>query len=180
MKKRQLKKIASRMSRQTPARFRYNERVKAAWVMRMAARSPSLPALRSRPFYWDINARGEVAPCDLWRWAFMFEFQHKWRVLRQTELLPGRVMVSTVFLGTDSSWGAGRPIVFESMIFGGPLDQEQDRYSTREEALAGHEELVARSRAALDALLLPEVRAATPENPIRREDFPDLTNFLEP
>jgi hypothetical protein len=147
VKKRQLKKIVSRMRRGAPARFCYNERVKAAWSARMAASSPGNPYrerdISGRPYHYDIDARGEVKPCDLWCWAFMFEFQHKWRVLQQTPI--GLAMISTVFLGTDHSWGMGRPILYESMIFGGPMDQEQDRYATREEALAGHADLVARS-----------------------------------
>lgn len=153
MKRRQLKKIVAHLSHGSPARFFYNEQVKAAWAARMRAASGPSPydsVPRSRSFHWDINARGEVAPCDLWRWAFMFEFQFKWRIIQQTTL--GDVFVSTVFLGTDMSWGGGRPILFESMVFRGPLDQEQDRYATREDALAGHADLVERCRAALAEL----------------------------
>lgn len=150
MKKRQLKKIVSRISRQSPARFHYNEKVKAAWAARLGAKSPSPYRerdLSGRAYHYDLDSRGQVKPCDLWRWAFMFEFQHKWRVLQQTEI--GIALVSTVFLGTDHSWGGPRPILFESMIFHGPMDQEQERYATREEALAGHADLVERCRAAL-------------------------------
>jgi hypothetical protein len=35
------------------------------------------------------------------------------------------------------------------MVFGGPLDQEQDRYSTWEDAEAGHAEMEKKVRAAL-------------------------------
>jgi hypothetical protein len=52
--------------------------------------------------------------------------------------LPGGVEVSTVFLGIDHNWGGGEPLLFETMIFGGELDQEQWRYSTWEEAEKGH------------------------------------------
>ena len=37
---------------------------------------------------------------------------------------------------------SGVPILWETMVFGGPLDQEQRRYHTRQEALAGHEQMV--------------------------------------
>jgi len=51
----------------------------------------------------------------------------------------GEVGVSTVFLGLDHGWvPGGEPIVFETMVFGGALDQEQDRYSSLEGAEAGH------------------------------------------
>jgi len=50
--------------------------------------------------------------------------------------------VSTVFLGLDHGWGDGPPILFETMIFGGPHDQRQWRYSTIEEAREGHKAAV--------------------------------------
>lgn len=60
----------------------------------------------------------------------------------------GEVNVSTVWLGIDYRFGDGPPLIFETMVFGGPLDQECDRYSTEEQARAGHEAMVARVRAA--------------------------------
>ena len=49
------------------------------------------------------------------------------------------VKVSTVFLSMDHSLGKGSPILFETMIFGGQYDDYQWRYSTYEEAEAGHQ-----------------------------------------
>ena len=54
----------------------------------------------------------------------------------------GDLRVSTVFLGMDHSWGDGPPILFETMIFGGPNDQHQDRCSTWEEAEEMHKKAV--------------------------------------
>lgn len=48
------------------------------------------------------------------------------------------VRISTVFLSFDHGFGAGPPLLFETMIFGGEHDDYQERYSTRAEALAGH------------------------------------------
>jgi hypothetical protein len=65
----------------------------------------------------------------------------------------GGVGVSTVFLGIDHSHGRpGGPILFETMIFGGgvALDGLQRRYRTFDEAEAGHAEIVARVRAAVN------------------------------
>ena len=59
------------------------------------------------------------------------------------------VRVSTVFLGLDHSFGMGPPILFETMVFGGPFDQERDRYVTWDEAEAGHAAMVKRVKAAL-------------------------------
>ena len=59
-------------------------------------------------------------------------------------------MVSTVFLGIDHGWGDGPPILFETMCFGGPLDQDQNRATTKEQAQVMHDDMVARCEAALD------------------------------
>ena len=51
----------------------------------------------------------------------------------------GGVRISTVWLGLDHSWSAsGPPVIFETMIFGGPHDEYQERYTTLEAAKKGH------------------------------------------
>lgn len=58
------------------------------------------------------------------------------------------VWVSTVWLGIDHRFGsAGPPLVFETMVFGGPLNGEQWRWSTPAEARAGHDMALAKVRA---------------------------------
>lgn len=52
--------------------------------------------------------------------------------------LPGGVRVSTIFLGLNHNWGDGPPLLWETMIFGGDNDQWQYRYSSYEDAVAGH------------------------------------------
>jgi hypothetical protein len=48
--------------------------------------------------------------------------------------------VSTVFLGLDHRFvGKGPPLLYETMVFGGPMDQHQERTSTWEEAEQAHE-----------------------------------------
>lgn len=68
------------------------------------------------------------------------------RIVDRTSLADpdyGEVVVSTVFLGIDHNYGFGKPQLFETMVFGGELDQLMlDRYSTWEEAEAGHEKAV--------------------------------------
>jgi hypothetical protein len=57
----------------------------------------------------------------------------------------GDVNVSTVFLAIDHGLGSignhHKPILFESMIFGGKHDGWQERYYTYDEALEGHKRL---------------------------------------
>lgn len=87
-----------------------------------------------------LNGHTPVPEPDLMTWAKAFEFEN--HDVAQT--MVGEARVSTVFLGLDHQWGDGPPLVFETMVFGGPLDGEQDRYSTWDEAAAGHAEMVRR------------------------------------
>jgi hypothetical protein len=87
------------------------------------------------------NARNIVECKDILKWAAWFETAS--RIVRKTE--KGKVIVSTVFLGLDHSFEIFngsmkdyKPILFETMIFGGEHDQYQERYATWEEAEAGH------------------------------------------
>lgn len=59
------------------------------------------------------------------------------------------VKISTVFLVLDHGLGQGIPVLWETMVFGGALDGEQDRYTSRKAALAGHEAMKALVLAAL-------------------------------
>ena len=65
----------------------------------------------------------------------------KARIVEQTQLY-GDVEVSTVFLGLNHRYGEGPPLVFETLVFGGPYDGHMDRYSTWREAQAGHAAVV--------------------------------------
>jgi hypothetical protein len=86
-----------------------------------------------------------VVPCATlleWaQWAQWFELHTEDRIVAVDE--HRGVRVSTVFLGLDHSFGRGPPLLFETMIFGGPRDQDMRRYSTWEDAERGHRELVA-------------------------------------
>jgi hypothetical protein len=94
-----------------------------------------------------LDDDGRPVPCDdLEAWAYWFETAER-HVADDMDEGEGaaRVRVSTVFLGLDHSWGHGPPVLWESMIFGGPLDGEQQRYSSREEALLGHHAMCLRA-----------------------------------
>jgi|688.fasta_scaffold525787_2 hypothetical protein len=52
------------------------------------------------------------------------------------------ISVSTVFLGLDHSWDNKGLILWETMIFGGINDQYQERYSSYEDALEGHQRAI--------------------------------------
>ena len=59
------------------------------------------------------------------------------------------VMVSTVFLGLDHQFGDGPPVLWETLVFGGSLDGEMARYTSRAAALAGHQVICDRVRGAI-------------------------------
>ena len=60
------------------------------------------------------------------------------------------VEVSTVFLLIDHSFDDGLPLLFETMVFGGELDGELDRYGTWDEAVDGHNAMVKRVQEAIE------------------------------
>ena len=53
------------------------------------------------------------------------------------------VEVSTVWLCTNHNFtNHGPPVIFETMVFGGPMDEECFRYSSEKEAREGHAQIV--------------------------------------
>jgi len=61
-----------------------------------------------------------------------------------------QIRVSTVFLGLDHNLGhrdMGDPLLFETMVFGGPNDQLQERYHTWDEAEIGHAKILEHEKA---------------------------------
>ena len=86
--------------------------------------------------------REPVAEPDLLTWARWMERDRDARHVAETTIGPSRV--STLFLGFDHALSGPRRILFETMIFGGPEDGYQARYSTWAEAEAGHAKAVDR------------------------------------
>lgn len=79
-------------------------------------------------------------PVDLMTWAKWFETAE--RHVAKTDI--AHVHISTVFLGLNHNWGEGPPLLFETLVFGGPLADEVERYATWNEAEAGHKAMVER------------------------------------
>lgn len=74
---------------------------------------------------WD-QPQGINSPRKLWRTEY------------------GDIQVSTVFLMMDHGWGEGDPVLFETMVFGGALDDEQERYTSYDAAELGHTKMCER------------------------------------
>ncbi len=94
-----------------------------------------------------LNADNSVRKAaSLFEWGRWFETAN--RIVGATEIT-SQTRVSTVFLGIDHGWDRGPPILFETMIFGGPLDNSQWRYSSWDDAETGHKVAVRKARAAI-------------------------------
>ena len=93
-----------------------------------------------------LNEHGEpVREDDFWKWGRWFETAHR----HVADEIIGGARVSTVFLGIDHGYNFdGRPpVLWETMVFGGPCDQEQERCAgSREQAEAMHAAVACRVR----------------------------------
>lgn len=83
--------------------------------------------------YYILEGK-EPKKVDLLEWAKWYDKQN--RTVDKTKI--GDVLVSTVFLGLDHSFGGGTPLLFETMIFGGENDEYCDRCETWEQAEEMH------------------------------------------
>jgi len=80
----------------------------------------------------------QAVPCELMEWSTMLHTTDRHVAVTMVD----DVRISTVFLGLDHAFKEGEPLLFETMVFGGPLDQEMNRYTTWEEAERGHKVMV--------------------------------------
>lgn len=96
--------------------------------------------------YYVLRGKEPVPTDSVIEWGQFFESDN--RMVARAEV--GDITISTVFLGIDHRFmDDGPPLLFETMIFGGVHNEYQERYSTWEEAEAGH----ARAMALVEASL---------------------------
>lgn len=94
--------------------------------------------------FYILEGKKAVKVDGLEQWARKFGPDD--RHVAVTEVAPG-VSVSTVFLGIDHQHFGGPPLLFETRVFNDYGDDgTQERYSTWEEAEAGHARIVAEQR----------------------------------
>ena len=80
-----------------------------------------------------LDGKAVIECNDIIQWARWYESAD--RKVAKTKI--GKVHVSTIFLGLNHGYLGGLEL-FETMIFGGELDQECWRYATWDEAEKGH------------------------------------------
>jgi hypothetical protein len=117
---------------------------------------PGFPEF-DKPDYFVLVGRTPIA-CDIWMWCDECKKRQQsihdskgekdpWRIGR--DVINDSCFVSTIFLGLDHGFGFSKdPILFETMIFGGPLSEDQWRYSSYAQAEQGHAEAVTAARIA--------------------------------
>jgi hypothetical protein len=105
------------------------------------------------PRHYILDGHAVIATADVLRWAVWFETAD--RTVATTTVTP-TVEVSTVFLGRDHQVGSGPPLLFETMIFGLPDDDELCwRYTTWAQAEEGHQAAVRHAQAVLSPSVCP-------------------------
>lgn len=92
-----------------------------------------------------LNERGEPERSDDLG-AFALWFAEADRCVAKDEI--DGALVSTCFLAFDHSITGDEPVLWETMIFGGPLHLWCRRYTSRDEAQRGHALAVEEARAA--------------------------------
>ena len=96
--------------------------------------------------HYILDENHEIKVVDLETWAKWFENAHEARRVKRTVyngVNDNEIVISTVFLGLDHNFfDEGPPILFETMVFGGLLDQETERYATWNQAVRGHDQMV--------------------------------------
>jgi hypothetical protein len=96
--------------------------------------------------YYD--RQGNPMTWDEWVKGYKDDFESTRRVAKTTI---GDMFISTVWLGLDHGLPDTPPLIFETLIMGGVMDQNMWRYSTEEEAVAGHEQAVNLAKATVAA-----------------------------
>lgn len=95
--------------------------------------------------YYDRD--GQPLPDD-WYDRTTYGTKYKWVTgKRVARTVIGHIMVSTVWLGLDHDYLTGTPIIFETITFGDPWNNEMERYDTEENAMRGHLRVLDRLRA---------------------------------
>lgn len=90
--------------------------------------------------FFILKNKSPVYEPDLIKWSKWFEENSDKRILKR-ETVNGCI-VSTIFLGINYQLFTGPPLLFETLIINGIYDGEIHRYTTWDQAMKGHHEMV--------------------------------------
>jgi hypothetical protein len=93
-----------------------------------------------KPMHYDQYGN----PVTLQQWRELFEAIDRTVGTTEMKYRGEDVVISTVWLGLNHNFmnPEGPPLIFETMVWGGPMDGSVRHYSTWVEALAGHRRTV--------------------------------------
>ena len=109
--------------------------------------------MKRRTLNYILDDNGDPVPCDdILQWGQWFETSGAARRIADDkdegpDATP--IRVSTVFLGLDHQFGIGPPVLWETLVFGGALDGAMMRYTSKADALRGHQAMCRRVKASL-------------------------------
>jgi len=89
--------------------------------------------------FYLLKDKNIIGTNNIYEWGKMFE-DFKSRIIAQDNFR--EILISTVFLGINHGFDEEKPLLFETMIFGGKNDGYTDRYNTYSEAEEGHKKAV--------------------------------------
>jgi hypothetical protein len=104
------------------------------------------PSCRSWFGDWHIRHYGmDGERLSMREWADKFENTDRHIADEIRVIADEPIRISTVLIGIDHRFfpDQGPPLIFETMVFGGPWDGCAWRYPTKEGALAGHDQVIA-------------------------------------
>ena len=92
--------------------------------------------------------RNPIKEPNIMKWGRWFKKNE--RHIGDTKI--GDIRISTVFLGLDHQFDIqpGSPVLWETMVFGGELDGEMERYTSLESAKYGHNKMVERVKESVE------------------------------
>jgi hypothetical protein len=112
-----------------------------------AAEPPTLRAMIPGGKFYILDEENRPVEADVLTWGRFFQGHRRWVGFT---FVTSEVSVSTIFIGVDHRhYGEGPPLLFETMIFGGPLDQHHWRYASWDDADTGHKVAVRKARKAI-------------------------------
>jgi len=92
--------------------------------------------------FYILDGHDPIPAPDALAWGQWLESAYDARIVGKTRV--GDRDVSTVFIGLDHQYGSGPPLLFETLVF--PECDDCQRYSTWDQAVAGHDATVGRLR----------------------------------
>ncbi len=110
-------------------------------------------------YFYILRNKKPVPISSIDEWGRMLK--RKDRRVAKTIIEGGKeeIKISTVFLGLNENYsGHGKPVLFETMVFGGDLDGDMYRYTSWTAAEKGHRKMIKRVTDTIVPKYIPRVQ----------------------